>query len=651
MRKKLYFSLHKDPGDIDYEHPTWATILAVLNDMDPQSETSAATLFFGDDGDIDDAYVEYLMFQYSQDSETGEKEMNLSYAILDHTDDSGNSVPRKDYDYFPKDMDEVKEIFYNYFTKHKVSNLKNWEDTTECVSDGGELIMELNIFRESFKITRPNGKEIYKGFGFKHLSDVTQYYVHVNNQSPSDTTSLCQPIGESLALFLSLMSNIINGKEAFGDYFYTEEKDIFYIQFQVPDDWHRAKVIDANICSYKARLQSTKICFGAYAKDGAFIETDTIEPLTKFYKLLPCFAVLLAREMETNGDFSMLVENFVEAPAPDIFVNLHEDFYQNHKTEEYTLTYVQPPYFDTAKNISCLAMHKAIRENKDIARQVKILEYIRFERKSFKKEYLDLVPAVGAEFELQTELIPLCNAIQSGDCRAVLFHGPAGTGKTIACKLICQNIALPIMDTVNCTENLDEFILGKYIPQNENIVFMESYVSKAVRYGGAVVFEEINFAKPQYLAFLNSLLDDNGFIRLDSGEIIRRHINFRFFATMNLGYFGTKELNQALFNRFHAIVELAALSDDSIRKMLTARVPKCVPFIDKMLGVYHKLKKKIESEELEIVISPRNLENWARLAQFEGYVRASEKTIIPIAKNDRALEAAIKGIIYLYKWS
>jgi midasin (ATPase involved in ribosome maturation) len=147
------------------------------------------------------------------------------------------------------------------------------------------------------------------------------------------------------------------------------------------------------------------------------------------------------------------------------------------------------------------------------------------------------------------------------------------------------------------------------------------------------------------------LLDDNGFIRLDSGEVVKRHKNFRFFATMNLGYYGTKDLNQALFNRFNAVIELAALSDDSIRKMLAVRIPECVPFIDKMLGVYHKLRKKIESEELEIVISPRNLENWARLARHEGFLRASEKTIIPIAKNDRTLEAAIKGIFYIYKWT
>ena len=85
--------------------------------------------------------------------------------------------------------------------------------------------------------------------------------------------------------------------------------------------------------------------------------------------------------------------------------------------------------------------------------------------------------------------------------------------------------------------------------------------------------------------------------------------------------------------------------------MLSARVPECVPFMDKMLGVYKKLKKKIETEELETVISPRNLENWARIARYDGYNLAAEKTILPVAKNDKTLEGAIRGIIYLYRWT
>jgi midasin (ATPase involved in ribosome maturation) len=220
----------------------------------------------------------------------------------------------------------------------------------------------------------------------------------------------------------------------------------------------------------------------------------------------------------------------------------------------------------------------------------------------------------------------------------------------MSCKLVCQAVGLPIMETINCTENLDEFVLGKFIPQDEKIIFKESYVTRAIRDGGAVVFEEINFAKPQHLAFLNSLLDDNGFVRLDNGEVVKRSPNFRFFATMNMGYFGTKDLNQALYNRFSAIVEIAALSDEAIARMLTTRVPECEPVVDKILGVYHKIKKKIEAEELDVVISPRNLENWARLARYDGYIKAAEKTIIPIAKCDRTLEDTMRGIMMLYKW-
>ena len=297
--------------------------------------------------------------------------------------------------------------------------------------------------------------------------------------------------------------------------------------------------------------------------------------------------------------------------------------------------------------------YQVITDNRDVAaRDRKMLrETVRFPEDAFPEEYRSLIPALSSELVIQDSVRSICSAVTNGDIRAILFHGPAGTGKTISCKLVCQEIGLPIMEVINCTENLDEFVLGKYIPEDDRIVFKESYVTKAVRYGGAVVFEEINFARPQYLAFLNSLLDDNGFVRLDNGEVVRRHPNFRFFATMNLGYFGTKELNQALYNRFNAILELAALSDEAIARMLTARIPECADKVDKILGVYHKLKKKIDSEELDLVISPRNLENWARLAKYEGYIAAAEKTIVPIAKCDRAMENTIRGIIVLYKWS
>jgi len=633
------FKLIKEP-DIEDDHPTLRSIAAALDSLDPDQDAPVLTLFPSEN--IDGS--RYLQFQYSKEVKTGDTELYLSVMI------ERDNYEDKYYSYVANNLDEVKEVFFNYFSSHKLPSLLCWTDDTEDFKEGEKRIMTINIFKQAFNINRINGKEIYKGFGFKHHSDVTQYYVHPNNQSSEGTTALCQPIGESVVLFSLLLLSITNDIEPFGDYYYNEEKSRFYLKFTVPEDWHSAGIIEKEVFGYKIYLEENNIYFGAYDINDSWIE-DKIEPLTKFYKLLPCFVILLAREMESNNDFASLVNNFIESPVADVFVNINEDFYQNHKFEDYFIHYGQPPYIDLSKLISCSSTHEALRENRKNIQEKQEVRIVQFTPDSFKPEYKGYIPVLGNELELQKELYSLCNAIQSCDCRSVLFHGPAGTGKTSACKLVCQAIALPILETVNCTENLDEYVLGKYIPQGDKIIFSESYLTKAIRDGGAVVFEEINFAKPQYLAFLNSLLDDNGFVRLDSGEIVKRHQNFRFFATMNLGYYGTKELNQALFNRFNAVIELPALSDDAIRKMLSIRVPEFIPFIEKMLSVYRKLRKKIENEELEIVISPRNLENWARLSRHEGFIKAAEKTIIPIAKNDRALESAIKGIIYLHKWS
>lgn len=507
----------------------------------------------------------------------------------------------------------------------------------------------MNICKLAYKIVRKNSDEIYKGFGFKHLSDATMYYVHPNNQSYKGTTTLCQPIGEGIGLFAQMAASVVNGTESIGDYFCNDDRKLFWYYVRVPEDWRENGIVDPEVYSYKASLFENSIEIGAYDLNGKWIDgnMDHMHPL---YKYLPIIGVMLAAEMETDEDFRTRVLSFIDGPSADTFVNIHEDLYQKHKMDDYVVEYTNVSLEDTASLFSFSAGFKTIRENIESSRTFATSNIVKFADNAFSRSYKTYIPSLGEEFLLPEGLRDLCNALTNGDVLSVLFHGPAGTGKTMSCKLVAQEIGLPILETINCTENLDEFVLGKYIPKDDKIVFMESYVTKAIRDGGAVVFEEINFAKPQYLAFLNSLLDDNGFVRLDNGEVVHRNKNFRFFATMNLGYFGTKELNQALFNRFNAIIEIAELSDEAIGRMLRIRIPECSPFVDKMLAVYHKIKKKIEAEELEIVISPRNLENWARMAKYEGYIKAAEKTIIPIAKSDRVIENSIRGIIRIYKW-
>jgi len=517
----------------------------------------------------------------------------------------------------------------------------------------------MNIFKDAYKIVRENSDEIYKGFGFRHLSDATQYYVHPNNQSYRGTTTLCQPIGEGITLFsLVLRSLVTDEDEITGDILVNSDNTKLYFKVIFPEDWKDNEIIDPRVNEAIVLLEDEDIHLTFYDENNKILPTFSTnypedgELIDMIYYYFVSFAALLARDTNNDDEFNRIIFDYIEKPTADAFVNIHEDFYQKHKMEDYEfITDEELLNYDLRNFTSYKDVYKVIRQNKQQLKETVNVEIIKFADNVFTEEQKQLIPKLGEEFELPEKLKPTCNAIVKGDSKTILLHGPAGTGKTISCKLICRDIGLPIMDTVNCSENLDEFILGKFIPEKDKIVFKESYVTKAIRDGGAVVFEEINFAKPAHLAFLNSLLDDNGFVRLDNGEIVRRSPNFRFFATMNLGYFGTKELNQALYNRFNTIIEIASLSDAAIKKMLITRVPECKEYVSKILGVYHKLKNKIEAEELDIVISPRNLENWARQAKYEGYLKAAEKTIIPIAKCDRTLENVIRGFLLLYKWN
>lgn len=501
----------------------------------------------------------------------------------------------------------------------------------------------------AYKLVRDSSSEIFKGFGFKHLSDATQYYVHPNNQSYKGTTTLCQPIGEAVMLMAEFIFALVERNDTAGDILYDDGAGNVYLDLPVPVEWLTNNVTRAY--RYKAYLDgASSLRVGAYDENGRFIASNPML-FTESYKLMPVLAVLIAQYLLTDDDYCKAFTEFSELPDAASFVNLHEDFYQAYKNNEYQVGYFDIVSVPKVCTYSFRKKYAAIKENKAAISESPDVDIIPFEPSEFSEEYRSLIPELSEEFVLPKNLQTVSNAIVSGDVRALLLHGPAGTGKTMSCKLICRETGLPVMETINCTESLDEFVLGKFLPDGDKIVFRESYVTKAIRSGGAVIFEEINFARPQHLAFLNSLLDDNGFVRLDNGEVVRRHKNFRFFATMNIGYYGTKELNQALYNRFNAIAELAELSDDAITRMLTARVPECAEHTEKLISVYHKLKKKISSEELDMVISPRNIENWARLAKFEGYIQAAEKTIIPIAKCDRSVEDAFRGIIMLYKWN
>lgn len=527
-------------------------------------------------------------------------------------------------------------------------------------------------FQAAFFINRKNTKS-NKNIILSNLNSVdelltkTDYaQIYQNQNSKTGKTYLAQPIAEALGLIINILKDYQNKSIFCTD----ESRCVFSSRLYIPNNL-QLLTTDNKINSYKVtiNLEEEQIYVAAYDKENKIIPIETaIGPMTiistrdqnknifhfhDMNMLLPIFATYFLIKRETYKEAAMLInqilsnENHPEHHKKSTveFIQLCEDLYQENKNE-----IMETTYCDNASDIE-------LRENiintsadtgtlEEITLDNFIPEESRFSPTDFKEYQLDYIPKLPPEMVLDEQIKTLGNAIYAGDCIATLFHGPAGTGKTANCKLICQQIQLPIMEIINCTESSDESVLGKYIPQEEKIIFKESKIVEAIRNGGAVVFEEINFSKPQHTAFLNSLLDDNGFVILDNGEKVRRNKNFRFFATMNYGYAGTRPLNEATYNRFNCVYKVDELPIYAIKNMLTTRVPECQNMLPKIINIYQKIKNLIKTTESETGhISPRNLENWARMAKYTTWKKAAECTILPCANFDEDLEKEIKKIL------
>jgi len=500
----------------------------------------------------------------------------------------------------------------------------------------------LLLIENSFSFYRDKNRKVLDGFDYMHMQEVAEVPELLGKGASGQEVIMSQALGEAITLFRSfILSSTLN--KAFGAYYFQPGEQTIYLELNPKGDYKRA--LHAKAQSYRVKLDNNTVYVAALNENGRLLSprVGIKEELIGILRLYtPIFLAMLAREVESDSCFKQDYEAYALHNEESLFNKIYTTFYLKYLQQELEFHYV-------AVNRPNVTGWKATMHVEGL---VSVPEAcLAKAQPKFSPEQEQEIPRLSREeFILDERLENISRAIEQGDIRALLLHGPAGTGKTMACKLIAREIEFPVMATINCTENLDEFVLGKYIPREDKFIFQESEVTAAIRYGGIVVFEEINFAKPQYLAFLNSLLDDNGFVRLDDGTRVNRSPNFRFFATMNMGYFGTKELNQALYNRFNCIVEVEELSDEAIQRMLIARVPECKTYIAKILKTYHKIRHMIEQEELDVVISPRNLENWVRLAKYEGYKKAAESTIIPIAKEDKDLANSLHEVINTFKW-
>ena len=147
----------------------------------------------------------------------------------------------------------------------------------------------------------------------------------------------------------------------------------------------------------------------------------------------------------------------------------------------------------------------------------------------------------------------------------ILLVGHKATGKNIFAENLAAAFGRPKWD-ISFHVNMDAAsLIGMDTFRNGEVTFRPGPVYSAAKSGGFAILDEINMAKSEAMAVLHATLDFRRTIDVPGYDRIDLHPATRFIATMNYGYSGTKELNEALVSRF-AVIKMPMISKDNLIK-------------------------------------------------------------------------------------
>lgn len=180
----------------------------------------------------------------------------------------------------------------------------------------------------------------------------------------------------------------------------------------------------------------------------------------------------------------------------------------------------------------------------------------------------------------------------------LLLAGPKATGKNVLAQNLATVFGRPAWD-VSMHINVDAAsLIGADTLKEGEVIFREGPISKAARMGGFCILDEVNMAKNEALAVLHAVLDFRRVIDVPGYERILLDPSTRFIGTMNYGYAGTRELNEALVSRF-VVLDMPILSQDDLTKLLCKGFPGLqIKWAKQMAALFDELRLKVDSGEV-----------------------------------------------------
>lgn len=180
----------------------------------------------------------------------------------------------------------------------------------------------------------------------------------------------------------------------------------------------------------------------------------------------------------------------------------------------------------------------------------------------------------------------------------LLLAGPKATGKNVLAENLAAAFGRPCWD-VSMYINVDAAsLIGADTLRDGQVEFREGPVCQCARLGGFGVLDEVNMAKNEALAVLHAALDFRRVIDVPGYERIYLDPAARFIGTMNYGYAGTRELNEALVSRF-VVLDMPVISPDDLNKLLRRGFPTLKrEWCAQLAALFDELRCKCDSAEI-----------------------------------------------------
>ncbi len=205
-------------------------------------------------------------------------------------------------------------------------------------------------------------------------------------------------------------------------------------------------------------------------------------------------------------------------------------------------------------------------------------------------------------------------ALLSGE--NLLLAGPKATGKNVLAENLAELFGRPLWD-VSFHVNVDaSYLIGTDTYDGTRVTFRPGPVYNCAVYGGFGVLDEINMARNEALAVLHATLDFRHVIDVAGYDRIPVSPAARFIGTMNYGYAGTRDLNEALCSRF-AILDMPLIGEGDLQRLLKDVFPAIKPKIcQQFVHLFYEIERKAQAAEIsERALDLRGLIDAIRLVE------------------------------------